>query len=76
MEPEPADDGVGRLAGATYRSVPLLLNLQREGRHRVRLASTWSNLGLWDGAASFAEACTALAVRPAGRRVHARPWAQ
>ncbi len=60
MAEEP--DGVGRLAGATYRSVPALLNLQRDHRGTIRLASTWSNLGLWDGAFSFADACAALAV--------------
>ena len=65
MAAEP--DGVGRLAGATYRSVPLLLNLQRERRDSIRLASTWSNLGLWDGALSFADACAALAVRASHR---------
>ena len=70
MAEEP--DGVGRLAGATYRSVPALLNLQRDHRGTIRLASTWSNLGLWDGAFSFADACAALAVGASHRIPPAR----
>ena len=58
---------------STYRSAPLLLNLERdEATGRSTLASTWCNLGLWPAQAlgqqppasaitSFRHACAALA---------------
>ena len=56
---------------STYRSAPLLLNLEPDGGcGGWRLGSTWCNLGLWDDAASpgcsqsmpFRAACEKLAV--------------
>lgn len=56
---------------STYRSAPLLLNLERDPTSGLwALASTWCNLGLWpagsgsagDGG-SFQHACEALALR-------------
>jgi SAM-dependent methyltransferase len=57
---------------STYRSAPLLLNLERSGETgELQLASTWCNLGLWPaadkltasrGVCRFREACEALAL--------------
>ena len=55
---------------ATYKDVPLLLNLERDAvTGKWRLASTWCNLGLWTAASeaatqpqTFRNACEALAL--------------